>query len=506
MIHEILESNQFITLIALLLIMSVIVTKFSSRLGVPSLSLFIGVGMLVGSDGLNFLSFNNAEVAQMVGILALIVILFEGGMQTKWSAIRPVAAPSVTLATLGVVLTSGIVGIAAKFILDLPWVEAFLLGSIVGSTDAAAVFAVLKGKNIRNKLEATLEAESGSNDPMAVFLTISFIQVITADETNIWGMIGSFFWQMGGGLVIGLLLGYGASFALNRINLDSSGLYPIFALGFAFLTYGASSLIQASGLLAVYVAAVLIGNAELAYRYSILRFHEGFGWMAQILMFILLGLFVYPSEVFALPVIMDGLLISFVLIVIARPVATFLSLLFFKFDWKEKTFLSWAGLRGAVPIVLAIFPLLAGIEQSPLIFNIVFFIVLVSTVVQGSTITRVAERFNLVSEKSTNPIHSLELISMGKTNVEMMEYEITERNYVVGQSLEHLELPDKALISAIIRGGDVITPYGQSTIQAGDTLYIMVSKRVKKEVIELLEAGTEYNKVEKTAENEKNRA
>ncbi|MCP3032398.1 potassium/proton antiporter [Halobacillus sp. A1] len=506
MIHEILESNQFIMLVALLLIMSVVVTKFSSRLGVPSLVLFIAVGMLVGSDGLGYIYFDNAEIAQLVGIFALIVILFEGGMQTQWKAIKPVIAPSVTLATLGVILTSTIVGVAAKYVLGISWLEAFLLGSIVGSTDAAAVFAVLKGKNIRNKLEATLEAESGTNDPMAVFLTISFIQVLTMDETNVLGMVGSFFWQMGGGLAIGLIIGYGASFALNRINLDSSGLYPIFALGFAFLTYGASSLIQASGLLSVYVAAVLIGNSDLAYRYSILRFHEGFGWMAQILMFILLGLFVYPSEVFTWEVIIDGLLIALVLIIIARPVATFLSLIFFKFNIKEKLFLSWAGLRGAVPIVLAIFPLLTDVDNSQLMFNVVFFIVIISTLLQGSTITWVAEKFKLVSESKTNPIHSLELISIGKANVELMEYDVNEKNLVVGQTLETMELPNKALINAIIRDGEVITPYGQTTIKAGDTLYIMVTKKVKKEVKDMLEAVAEEEVKEEKNYNEKNRA
>ncbi|ARI78202.1 potassium/proton antiporter [Halobacillus mangrovi] len=501
MIQEILESNQFIMLVALLLIISIVVTKFSSRLGVPSLVLFIAVGMIVGSDGLGFLYFDNPEIAQLVGVFALIVILFEGGMLTKWNDIRSVIGPSVTLATAGVVLTTGIVAIAAKYILHITWLEALLLGSIIGSTDAAAVFAVLKGKNIRGKLEATLEAESGTNDPMAVFLTIAFIQLLTIPDVNIWGMVGSFFWQMGAGLVVGAMVGYLASYSLNRINLDSSGLYPLFALGFAFLAYSASSLIQASGLLAVYVAAVFIGNAELAYRYSILRFHEGFGWMAQILMFIILGLFVFPSEVFTLPVMIDGLIVAIVLILIARPVATFISLAGFKFDTKEKLFLSWAGLRGAVPIVLAIFPMLAEIENSQVIFNVVFFTVLISTLVQGSTITWLAERLKLVSEKMTNPIHSLELISIGKTNVEMMEFEVMAHNQIVGQTLENMELPDRALINAIIRDGDVITPYGQTEIKTGDTLYILVSRSSKKEVRKLLEAVRTQE-----VDNEKSRA
>ncbi|RWZ55314.1 potassium/proton antiporter [Halobacillus fulvus] len=503
MIQEILESNQFILLVALLLIASVVVTKFSTRLGVPSLVLFIGVGMLVGSDGLGLLNFNNPEIAQLVGVFALIIILFEGGMQTKWREIRPVLGPSISLATLGVILTTAIVAVAVRFILGLTWIESFLLGSIIGSTDAAAVFAVLKGKNVREKLGATLEAESGTNDPMAVFLTITFIQLLTQDQVNYFGLFGSFFWQMGAGLAVGLVIGYIASFTLNRINLDSSGLYPLFALSFAFLVYSVSSLIQASGLLAVYVAAVYIGNAELAYRYSILRFHEGFGWMAQILMFIILGLFVYPTELFTMEVMIDGLLIAIVLLLVARPIATFLSLAGFSFTSKEKLFLSWAGLRGAVPIVLAIFPMLAGVANSQIIFNVVFFTVLMSALVQGSSITWVAERFQLVSDKMGNPIHSLELISIGKANVEMLEFEVSDQNVIVGQTLEKMELPDRALINAIIRDGDVITPYGQTEIKSGDTLYVLVTRKSKKELKKLLEAVYEDTE---NSNHEKSRA
>ncbi|SIS47082.1 potassium/proton antiporter [Salimicrobium flavidum] len=488
MIQEILESNQFLLLIALLLIISVVVTKFSSRLGVPSLVLFIAVGMAIGSDGLQIVYFDNAEVAQLIGVLALVIILFEGGMQTEWREIRPVAVPSVMLATVGVLLTTVIVALTAKYIIDFNWLEAFLLGSIVGSTDAAAVFAVLKGKNIKDKVASTLEAESGTNDPMAVFLTVTFIQLLTLEGSNVWITVGSFFWQMGAGLLVGLLVGYVASTSLNRINLDSSGLYPIFALGFAFLAYSASSLLEASGLLAVYISAVVIGNRELAYRYSILRFHEGFGWMAQILMFILLGLFVFPSEVFTGDVMWNGIVTALVLIFIARPLAIFAVLSFFRFRLKEMLFLSWAGLRGAVPIVLAIFPMLAGVGNSQTIFNIVFFIVLISALFQGSTIMWLAEKFQLVSEKKINPIHSLEVISIGKANVEMLEFEVTEQNQIAGETLEDLSLPDRALINAIIREGDMITPYGQTTIEPGDTLYILVTKKAKKELKKRLQA------------------
>lgn len=487
MIQEILESNQFILLVALLLIVSVLVTKFSSRLGVPSLVLFIGVGMIVGSDGLNFIYFDDASIAQLIGVFALIIILFEGGLQTKWKTIKPILPSATILATLGVLITSFVVGFAAKYILDLSWLEGFLVGSIVGSTDAAAVFSVLKEKNIKGNVKATLEAESGTNDPMAMFLTLSVIQLITQEQAGIWTLIGTFFWQMGLGLILGLIIGKLGSESINRINLDSSGLYPLFGIAFAFITYSITSLVGASGLLAVYVAALVIGNSDLVYRHSIIRFNEGFAWMAQIVMFVILGLFVFPSDLFHLDNIISGLLISGVLIFVARPVAVFLNLIKSKYDLKEKLFLSWAGLRGAVPIFLAVFPLLAGLENSQIMFNAVFFVVLTSTLVQGSTITFMTKKLGLQGMSRTLPIHSLELISLGKANVEIVEYFVTERNVIIGKTLEELILPDNSLINAIIRDGAVITPNGQTTIEVKDTLYILVSRKSKAKLKKVLE-------------------
>lgn len=486
MIEEIFQSSQYILLGSLLLIISILVTKFSTRVGVPTLVLFIGVGMLFGSDGLNVIYFDNADLAQFIGMFALVVILFEGGLQTKWQSMRPVIGAAITLATLGVIITSGIVAVASMLIFDISWLEACLVGSIVGSTDAAAVFAVLKGKNIKDKIESTLEAESGTNDPMAVFLTISFIQLIINPDSDILSLIGSFFWQMCAGLIIGLILGKIASASINRINLDSSGLYPLFALSFAFLSYSLSSLADASGLLAVYITAIVIGNSDLTYRHSILRFNEGFGWMMQILMFIILGLFVFPTDLFSLGIVFKGLMLSIVLMFIARPIATFISLIRSKYKTKEKLFLSWAGLRGAVPIVLAIFPLLEEVNNSQLFFNAVFFVVITSTLIQGSTITFLATKFNLISKPKTNPIQSLEVISIGKNNAEIVEYDVTSSNKISGCTLEDIELPASALINAIIRKGEIITPHGQTVIQEDDTLYIMVSRSAKKRLREVL--------------------
>ncbi|WP_240377359.1 potassium/proton antiporter [Bacillus piscicola] len=483
-----LDINSIILLAALLLIVGVTVTKFSSRLGMPSLVLFILVGMLFGSDGLGIIYFDNAEQAQLVGILALVIILFEGGTHTTWKTVRPIIKPAVSLATIGVVITSLVVGIAAKVIMDLSWLEALLLGSIVGSTDAAAVFASLKERNINTKMAATLEAESGSNDPMAMLLTIIFIELIVIDQPNYWVLAGSFFWQMGAGVLMGLIFGKLATAAINRINLDSSGLYPIFALSFALLTYSITSLFQASGLLAVYIAAIIVGNSEITYRHSIFRFNEGFAWMAQILMFIILGLLAFPEEILSIPVIVNGLVLSAILIVAARPLAVFLATLGMKFSLKEKTFLSWAGLRGAVPIVLATFPIVAGIDSGKMIFNVVFFIVLTSALIQGASISKIAKLLGLSGPKKDAPHHSLELVSIGKANAEIIEFKTDDSTPIVGETLNDINFPKSALISAIVRDGQLVTPYGETVIQEDDYLYILVARSQKRQLRQLLRA------------------
>lgn len=459
-----------IFVLSILLIVGVATTKFSSRLGLPSLVLFIGVGMIASQ----YIYFDNAKITQLVGILALIVILFEGGMQTKWRTMRTVLPAATSLATIGVLLTTVGIGVVAKFVLGLSWLEGMLFGAIVGSTDAAAVFAVLGNKNIKPNITSTLEAESGTNDPMAVFLTITFISLIQAEAGPLLSLIGSFFWQMGIGLLVGLLIGRLSVWAINKINLDSSGLYPVLAMGFAIFTYAFTTAIGASGLLAVYVMAVVLGNMDLTYRHSIFRFNEGFAWMMQICMFILLGLLVFPNQL--RDVIWQGLLLALILMFVARPLGVYISLLFSQFNAKEKLFISWAGLRGAVPIVLATYPLLAGLENADLLFNVVFFVVLLSALFQGATLTPFAEKLSLVGAKTIQVPHSLELVSIGKTNTEIIEVVIEENATIVGQELKNVDLPTDTLITAVIRGNRVITPRGDTFIEAGDVLYVLVPK------------------------------
>ncbi|QTC40079.1 potassium/proton antiporter [Bacillus sp. V3] len=470
-------------LLALLLLIGVLFAKFSSSLGVPSLVLFIAVGMLLNT----YFFFDNAHITQFIGTIALIIILFEGGLQTKWSNIKGVYKPSLSLATIGVLVTTLSIGVAAKYILDLSWLEGMLFGAIVGSTDAAAVFSVLGNKNIKPKISATLEAESGSNDPMAIFLTVAFLQLIQFPNSNPFNLVLDFFWQMGMGALFGVLFGLASIWIINRINLDSSGLYPVLSVALAILTYSLTTIAGASGLLAVYVMAILVGNGELTYRQAIIRFNEGFAWMLQIVMFILLGLLVFPQH---LPgIALQGIILSVLLIFVARPLGVYIALAFGKsFNMKEKFFISWAGLKGAVPIVLATFPMVAGIENSEIIFNVVFFVVLLSALVQGATITPLANYLKLAGKDRPPLAHTIELVSIGKTNNEMIEVHINDEAFITGKAIKEIELPKKTLISAVIRENDLITPTGDTIIKADDTLYVLASKSQRKHIHQLLNA------------------
>jgi potassium/hydrogen antiporter len=471
-----------ILLIGVFLLCGVLMTKLSARAGVPALILFMFLGMILGSDISGLIHFSSPKLAQMIGVFALIIILFEGGLQTQWKHVRPVLGSSVVLATLGVLLTTSIVAVAAYYVLGIGWLEAFLLGSIVGSTDAAAVFSVLSGQNIKQKLTSTLEAESGTNDPMAMFLTIIFIEWILLPDLSAWSLVGMFVMQMALGALFGFGLGFFASKTMNKIKLDAGGLYAVLSAGFAIFIYSITAVLGGSGLLAVYIAAMIIGNRELTHSHSIFGFNEGFAWLMQIVMFVMLGLLVFPSELANWDLIWKGLVLSFVLITIARPIAVFASTMFFPYTRKEKWFMSWAGLRGAVPIVLATFPMLAGIENSTMYFNIVFFIVVSSALLQGSTIPFVAKLLGLNGPPVSKRIHSLELISMDRANAEMLEIEVSPNSPFSGQLVQTIGLPEKTVISAIIRQGDLVMPTGATKLKPKDVLYILTAKDQVKNV------------------------
>lgn len=475
-------ADQIILLLAVLLLISVFSTKFSTRFGMPALVLFIAAGMVLS----HFVYFNNAALTQIAGIFALVVILFEGGMQTSMKDIRPVMKPALSLATLGVLVTTAVIGIFVRFVLGVPWAESFLFGAIVGSTDAAAVFSVLGGKNIDKRLTSTLEAESGSNDPMAVFLTVSLIEWVQHPDTAVWSLVLSFIWEMGVGLLVGIGVGKLAVLLINRINLTSTGLYPVLAVGFAVLTYGVSAMVHSSGLLAVYVMGLVLGNSELMYHRTIMNFNHGFAWMMQIAMFILLGLLVFPRELAA--VAWQGLLLSVILMVVARPAGVFLSLLFSRFTLREKTLISWAGLRGAVPIVLATYPLLAGLPHGRLFFNVVFFVVLTSAVIQGTTISPLAMRLRLVGGEEAQP-SLMELVALGKTDSEFNHIGIEGHMPIAGRQIAEIGLPDDILFTAIIRNKSIVTPHGSTVIEPGDTVYVLSPKSKREEMRDIFRSG-----------------
>ncbi|AJY77305.1 potassium/proton antiporter [Paenibacillus beijingensis] len=476
-------TDETILLFALLLFAAVLSTKFASKFGLPYLVFFIGAGLVLG----NYVFFSDTGLTQTFGTLALIVILFNGGMQTKWKHIRKVIAPSLSMATIGVVLTTAVVGTAAKLMLNIGWLEGMLLGAIVGSTDAAAVFAVLGNRNIRRRLTSTLEAESGTNDPMAVFLTVSLIELIEKPDTSVPGLLLNLTLEIGIGLVVGVVIGIVAVRCINKINLDVSGLYPVAVIAFGIFSYSLSAYLHGSGLLSVYIAALYIGNQNLMYRFTISRFNEGFAWMMQILMFVMMGLLAYPQDL--LGVAWQGLLLAAILLFIARPIGVFASTFWMKFSFKETLFLSWAGLKGAVPIVLATYPLLSGLEFSRLFFNIVFFIVLISALVQGPTMAFVARKLGLEGPVDESQVQVLDAVPVGKANMEIIEMQVDRQTGAAEKRLKDLHLPEGTLVTSLIRKQEAVPLHDGTRLHDGDLVYIFTSKTNREKVKAIFSEG-----------------
>ncbi|MGE5621327.1 MAG: potassium/proton antiporter [archaeon] len=465
----------YILISSILILISIAIAKFSHNLGIPTLLLFIGIGMLAGSDGIGGIEFDNAYLAQTIGIIALIFILFAGGLGTSWSSVRPVMWDSLSLSTIGVLLTAVIVGLLGYLVLGLSLLECILIGSIVSSTDAAAVFAVLNAKNVslKNRLKPLLEFESGSNDPMAVFLTLGLIQLNLNPEASIFSLVKLFVLQMGLGAVLGLALGKAAVMLINYLKIPYQGVYSVFLLSSACLIYSLTALLQGSGFLAVYIAGIIIGNREFVHKKALVRFFDSMAWLSQISVFLILGLLVFPSR---LPeVTMGGLLLSFILIFIARPVSVFTSMLFSKYGWKEKLFISWVGLRGAVPIVLATFPLMYGLPNSGFFFHLVFFIVLTSALLQGWTLNLAARLFKVDAPLINMPQSPIEFAETGGVNAEMIDFFIFEGSKNAGKSIVELGLPSDSLVVLINRSENYIVPSGGTIVERGDILLTLVS-------------------------------
>ncbi len=458
------------------LLASVLASKVSDRFGVPALVLFLALGMLAGSEGLGGIEFNDPALTQWVGIVALNLILFAGGLDTNWRDIRPVLAPGVVLASLGVFLTALGMGLAASYLLGFSLLEGLLLGAIVSSTDAAAVFSILRSKSLglKGNLRPLLELESGSNDPTAVFLTIGLTTWLTMPDFAPETLAISLVVQVLLGTLLGLAFGWLLSWLANHIHLGFDGLYPVLTLSAVFVTYGATSLLGGNGFLAVYIAGITARHLDFIHRRSLIRFHDGLAWLMQIGMFITLGLLVFPSQV--MQVIGPGFLLAAVLVFLARPLGVFISLAFMKFNLREKTFISWVGLRGAVPIILATFPLIAGVSHAEQIFNIVFFVVLTSALVQGASIPQVARWLGVDEFVPKRPVYPIELNPMRGFTDELQEIHIPENSTCAGKTIVELGLPEKLLVILVARDKEFIVPNGGTPLLAGDTLIVLSDK------------------------------
>ena len=471
--------NGITFIVGILLLIGTASSKFASRLGMPVLVLFLAVGMLAGSEGIGGIAFENYGFANSLGSVALALILFDGGLRTSFTAVVSAWRPALSLSTIGVLVTSMLTGLAAAWVLELPLLHGMLLGSIVGSTDAAAVFSILRSSGLKlpERLTATLEVESGSNDPMAIFLTVGLIGVITGTAGSAGKLLVLFLLQFGVGSVIGIGMGYAGAWLVNRSNLDHPGLYPILALSIGLLTFGLTALAGGSGFLAVYLAGIMFNHKLSVFRRGIFLFHDAGAWLSQIVLFVMLGLLSFPSRLFS--VALEGLLIALVLIFVARPLAVVVSSFPFRFNARELTFLSWVGLKGAVPITLATFPLLAGVEGSELMFNVVFFVVLVSAVTQGWSLSLVARWLKIGQPvDSTTPL-SVEINALRHVDGEIVEYVVVPSSRVANQTLSDLALPYGVVVTLVVREKDVVIPRGFTVFQPGDHVFIAMRTRLK---------------------------
>ena len=462
-----------------LLLLGIASSKFSARLGVPVLVLFLAVGMLAGSEGIGRIPFENYPLANSVGSAALALILFDGGLRTSVGAVRRVWRPALALSTVGVLLTSLLTGLAAAWLLKLPLPQGLLLGSIVGSTDAAAVFSVLRsgGLKLPERLTATLEVESGSNDPMAIFLTVALTGLIQGGAGSPTALALLFLSQFGVGALVGLAVGRLAALAVNRINLDYPGLYPLLAMAFGLLAFGLAAVLGGSGFLAVYLAGIVLGSSSIVFRRGIFLFHDAAAWLGQIVLFVMLGMLSFPSRLYALA--WEGLGIALVLILLARPVAVLISASPFGFRPRELTFLSWVGLKGAVPITLATFPLMAGVPGSAAIFNAVFFVVLISALSQGWSLPLVARWLGLGRPADPAPPLSVEINALRHLDGEIVDYTVKPGAAVAGRLLRELARPDGLVVTLVLRGRQVIMPRGATALEPGDHVFVALRGRVK---------------------------
>jgi cell volume regulation protein A len=451
----------------------IVVALGASRTGVPSLVAFLALGMVLGSDGLGGIEFDDAELARRVGIVCLAAILFEGGLSTSWRRLRQVAAPAALLGTVGVAVTMVLTGLAARMLFDLTWLESFLLGAVVSSTDAAAVFATLRSTHVDRRLGRTLEAETGLNDPVAIALTIGLIEWIEHRHTGLGHLLWLVVHELGIGLVVGVALGAFATWAFARLPPSIGAFAPVASVAAGALGFGLADELQGSGFLAVYLVGLAVGSTPSRYRRELVAFHEGLAFTAQVAMFVVLGLLVFPHELPAVAI--DGLVLAVVLMFVTRPVAVWVSTTGFReFDSRDRALLGWAGLRGAVPIVLGTFVLSSHVGPADTIFNAVFFVVVVSALFQGTTLEWVAEKLGVARAAPPPATPPLEVDV--HSSLELVPFAVAPGDAIAGSAVRELGLPRSALVAVVARGGDSIPPRGSTVVEAGDRLFVLLPR------------------------------
>lgn len=485
LVTEPLASALLFTTFAALVLTSVVFSRLLERTGIPVGLIFLVIGMIAGSEGVFGIEFDDYAFAFRIGTAALVLILFDGGLNTPIASVRRVWAPAGILATVGVVGVAGITAVGAH-LLGMDWKPAMLLGAIVSSTDAAAVFLALRnsGISLKRRVGSTLEIESGLNDPMAVLLTITLTSVMTIGESpHIGRLVFTVVWQLASGAVLGWVIGIGARRLMRQLRLRSLGLYPVVTLGVALIAFGIPTWLDSSGFLAVYIAGVVLGNGALPYRVGVVRTHDAMAWLSQIVMFLVFGLLVFPGQ---LPgVAAMGLAIALILVFLARPLMTAVILAPFGYSAREIGYIGWVGLRGAVPIVLAIYPVLFGAPGAQTIFNVVFFIVVVNAFLPGAAVARAATALGMDVDEPPRPHAVVEIESMEPLRGEMLTFYVDEALAVTGVPLAELPFPDGASASLIIRGQDMIPPRGTTTLEHGDYVYV-VARPQDRELIFLM--------------------
>src|SRR5215210_7653244 len=480
-----MSDGELILVAAALLAAGIGASLLASRIRLPGLLLFLALGMATGSDGLGWIDFESYELARTIGVVALALILFEGGLTAGFEEIRPVLRASLSLAILGTIGTAVICGFAAAWLFDLSTLDGMLLGAVISSTDGAAIFALLRESTLRRRLARTLEGEAGFNDPVAVLLVVGFIEWVQHDDYGVLDMALLFVREMGIGAVVGLAVGWLSVHALRNTRLASPGLYPVATLASAGLAYGGAATLHGSGFLAVYLTGLMLGSARIPAKQTVTVFHEGLGWVAQITMFLALGLLVFPSQLG--DVWLEGTALALVLVCIARPLTAALATAFEPFTAGERIVLGWAGLRGAVPVVLATFPVIEGLDAERTFFNIVFFAVVISTILQGGTVEWLARKLGVTTSEPALPRPLIETGTVRRLGAEIVEHPVGQDDAIVGQLVRELGLPRDALLSVIVRGDEALLPRGSTRIEADDRLHVMVREEVARQMPDLQE-------------------